>query len=51
LGEEEMALYDRIGQGYDATRRADPAIVARLIHHLQPIPEGNYLDLACDLSP
>lgn len=46
-GEEEMALYDRIGQGYDATRRADPAIVTRLIHHLQPKPDGHYLDLAC----
>ncbi len=42
-----MALYDRIGQGYDTTRRADPGIVARLIHHLQPTKEGNYLDLAC----
>lgn len=42
-----MALYDKIGQGYDTTRRPDPGIAARLIHHLQPHSAGTYLDLAC----
>jgi SAM-dependent methyltransferase len=42
-----MALYDRIGQGYDATRRADPAIVGRLIDYLGAEPAGTYLDVAC----
>jgi SAM-dependent methyltransferase len=41
------ALYDRIGAGYDGTRRADPGIVARLRTLLRPVPEGRYLDLAC----
>ncbi len=42
-----MALYDRIGKGYDATRRADPELLARLRAHLAPRPDGRYLDLAC----
>jgi ubiquinone/menaquinone biosynthesis C-methylase UbiE len=42
-----MALYDQIGKTYDTTRRADPTIMARLMHHLQPQPEGRYLDVAC----
>lgn len=42
-----MALYDRIGQGYDATRRADPEIAQRLIRLLEPQPGGRYLDVAC----
>ncbi|HEY2663588.1 MAG TPA: class I SAM-dependent methyltransferase [Candidatus Binataceae bacterium] len=42
-----MAIYDRIGVDYDATRRADPYIVSRLLHHLSS-PSGRYcLDLAC----
>jgi ubiquinone/menaquinone biosynthesis C-methylase UbiE len=40
-------LYDRIGAGYDATRRADPAIVATLARLLGLSSAGNYLDLAC----
>lgn len=42
-----MALYDRIGGGYDGTRRADPRIVARLLGLLGPRAGGRYLDLAC----
>ncbi len=41
------ALYDELGEGYDATRHADPSIVERLVHHLTPRPDGRYLDLAC----
>jgi len=46
-GNEAVALYDRIGHGYDATRRADPEIVQRLIRLLDPQPGGLYLDVAC----
>lgn len=42
-----MALYDRIGVGYDTTRSADPFILSRLLHHLAPIQERLYLDLGC----
>jgi SAM-dependent methyltransferase len=41
------ALYDTIGVDYDTTRRADPYIVGRLFHHLNPKNYGKYLDLAC----
>jgi SAM-dependent methyltransferase len=40
-----MALYDRIGIGYDSTRRADPYLLSRLIHHLRPLCDGRYLDV------
>ncbi len=39
--------YDRIGIGYDTTRRPEPQIVERLHALLSPIPEGQYLDIAC----
>lgn len=42
-----MPIYDKIGSCYDSTRRADPDIVKRLIHHLSIEPGGNYLDVAC----
>lgn len=41
------ALYDRIGSAYDATRRADSYIVARLLAHLDPAPGEQYIDVAC----
>jgi ubiquinone/menaquinone biosynthesis C-methylase UbiE len=41
------AIYNRIGTRYDTTRRADPYLLSRLLHHLQPKPRGKYLDLAC----
>ena len=40
------ALYDRIGVGYDGTRRADPGLAGELHDHLGPAP-GAVLDLAC----
>jgi ubiquinone/menaquinone biosynthesis C-methylase UbiE len=40
-----MALYDRIGVGYDTTRQADPYLLSRLLHHLRPRPSGRYLDV------
>lgn len=42
-----MALYNQIGKTYDSTRRADPYLLSRLLHHLQPVPEELYLDVAC----
>jgi ubiquinone/menaquinone biosynthesis C-methylase UbiE len=41
------APYDRIGGGYDSTRRADSFIVSRLLAHLNPQESGRYLDVAC----
>jgi SAM-dependent methyltransferase len=42
-----MVLYDRIGVGYDTTRRADPGIVRRLVD-LLAVPVGSAcLDVAC----
>ena len=40
-------LYDRIGIGYDTTRRPDPVIAERLGHHLAQDISGNFLDIAC----
>ena len=40
-------LYDRIGVGYDATRRADPYLVDRLADLLGVRADGAYLDIAC----
>lgn len=40
-------LYDRIGDGYDVSRVADPEILERLKLHLDPVPGGSYLDVAC----
>jgi ubiquinone/menaquinone biosynthesis C-methylase UbiE len=40
-----MALYDRIGVGYDTTRQADPYLLSRLVHHLRPNHTGRYLDV------
>ena len=40
-----MALYDRIGVGYDTTRQADPYILSRILHHLSPKPGMRYLDV------
>jgi ubiquinone/menaquinone biosynthesis C-methylase UbiE len=42
-----VILYDRIGIGYDVTRRADPGVVARLVD-LLAVPAGaRCLDVAC----
>ena len=40
-------LYDRIGRGYDATRRADPWIARRLAQHLGLRPGTRFLDVGC----
>jgi SAM-dependent methyltransferase len=40
-------LYDRIGIGYDATRRADPSIVEALSRGLRLAPGQRVLDAAC----
>lgn len=42
-----MALYDRIGIGYDTTRRADPQIVHTLIELLGPTGDRRVIDVAC----
>jgi len=42
-----VALYDKIGIGYDTTRRADPFILSRLLHHLAPLEGRLYLDVGC----
>jgi SAM-dependent methyltransferase len=42
-----VALYDLIGEAYDATRRPEPAIALRLIHHLGKLRAGRCLDVAC----
>jgi ubiquinone/menaquinone biosynthesis C-methylase UbiE len=46
----QSALYDRVGSGYDDTRRADPELVQRHARHLRLdlFPDkAQYLDLAC----
>jgi ubiquinone/menaquinone biosynthesis C-methylase UbiE len=42
-----VAIYQKIGRGYDCTRRADPYITSRLAFHLRPRSSGRYLDIAC----
>jgi SAM-dependent methyltransferase len=42
-----LALYDKIGTGYDTTRKADSYITSRLLFHIQPETGRRYLDLAC----
>lgn len=41
------AIYDRIGQNYDTTRKADKMIVDQIIHHLRATSYGKYLDVGC----
>jgi ubiquinone/menaquinone biosynthesis C-methylase UbiE len=45
--EEAITLYDRIGVGYDGTRRADPGIAARLAALLDLRGGPACLDAAC----
>jgi ubiquinone/menaquinone biosynthesis C-methylase UbiE len=42
-----VTLYDRIGVGYDTTRRADPGVVGRLLDLLAVPGGGCCLDVAC----
>ncbi|WP_382302533.1 class I SAM-dependent methyltransferase [Hwangdonia seohaensis] len=41
------AKYDDISTHYNATRKADNYLVERLWHHLNPKPNGLYLDIGC----
>lgn len=41
------AIYDRIGDGYDTTRRADPEILEIFRELLEVRDDGIYLDVAC----
>ena len=42
-----MEKYDRIGIGYNQTRKADPYLVERLFSILNPTKEAHYLDIGC----
>lgn len=42
-----MTLYDKIGDGYNQTRHADPFITSELLRLLNPQSEGSYLDIGC----
>lgn len=42
-----MTLYNKIGSGYNSTRRADPFITESLYALLEPAPLGLYLDIGC----
>ena len=39
--------YDKIGIDYNATRKADPFLVGRLMHHLNPKKGQHFLDIGC----
>lgn len=40
-----IPIYNKVGEGYNTTRRADPYIVSRMLANLQAKPDGNYLDI------
>ncbi len=40
-------MYERIGSGYDPTRRADPYIAGQIARHLSLEEGRTYLDVAC----
>ena len=40
-------IYDKIGSGYDTTRKADPYILSQLNQFLEIKEHHNYLDVAC----
>ncbi|MDR2068029.1 MAG: methyltransferase domain-containing protein [Holosporaceae bacterium] len=44
---KSMILYNKIGDGYDNTRKADQYIVSRLISHLNLSEGEKCLDIAC----
>ncbi len=40
-------VYDRVGLGYNITRRADPYLAGRLHSLMSPMPGGLYADIGC----
>lgn len=45
MPKDSNPIYNKIGDGYNTTRRADPYIVSRMLANLQAMPDGNYLDI------
>jgi SAM-dependent methyltransferase len=41
------AKYDKIGNNYNATRKADKYLTEKLLHYLNPRHNGIYLDIGC----
>ncbi len=39
--------YNKIGQGYNTTRKSDSFLTERFLHHLSPRSGGLYLDVGC----
>ena len=39
--------YDKIGTGYNSTRKADPYLTEKLIYYLHPEKDKLYLDIGC----
>jgi ubiquinone/menaquinone biosynthesis C-methylase UbiE len=42
-----MLIYDKIGKGYNTTRRADPYITERIFTLLNAATDGLYIDVGC----
>ena len=42
-----MIRYDKIGEGYNTTRKADPYLTSRLLNFLKPETGKPYLDIGC----
>lgn len=40
-------IYDTLDGHYDSTRKADPYLTERLLHGLNPLKDGIYLDIGC----
>ena len=47
LMQNKKEKYDQIGLHYNHTRQADPYLVERLFHHLNPQKGSQYLDIGC----
>lgn len=44
---QTQPIYNSIGINYNATRQADPYLVERMYHLLQPVKNNIYLDIGC----
>ena len=42
-----MEKYDKIGIGYNSTRKADHYLLGRMMHFLKADSQGTYLDIGC----